>query len=76
MSKKSIFDVIGREKAFRLMERAVVAAAKKNKEAGVATASHINGRTVLSTPETTSVDAISELRRAKSRVTRAQRRRT
>jgi len=49
VSKKSIIDVIGRAEAFRLMGGAVVAAAKKNKAAGVTTASHINGRTVLDT---------------------------
>ena len=50
MSKKSIFDTMGRAEAFKLMEKAVVAAAKKNKAAGVTTASHINGRTVLVAP--------------------------
>lgn len=51
MSKKSIIDVMGRAEAFRLMEEAAVAAAKKNKAAGVTTASHINGRTVFVTPK-------------------------
>ena len=50
VSKKSIIDVIGRGGAFRLMERSVVAAAKKNKESGLMTASHINGQTVFVAP--------------------------
>ena len=47
MSKKSILDVIGRTEAFQLMEKAVVQAAKKNRDAGLTTASHVNGRTVI-----------------------------
>jgi hypothetical protein len=47
MSTKSIIDLIGRAEAFRLMGEAIADAARKNKEAGVATASHINGKTVI-----------------------------
>ena len=47
MSKKSIIDVIGRIQAFRMMEKSVVAAAEQNREAGLTTASHINGETVF-----------------------------
>jgi hypothetical protein len=47
VSKKSILDVIGRTEAFQLMEKAVVQAAERNKDAGLTTASHVNGRTVI-----------------------------
>lgn len=47
MSTKSIIDLVGRAEAFRLMGEAIADAARKNKEAGVATASHINGMTVI-----------------------------
>jgi len=42
--------VMGRDEAFKLMGKAVVAAAMRNKEAGVTTASHVNGQTVVSGP--------------------------
>ena len=51
MSKKSIFDVMGRAEAFSLMKKAVVAAAKRNRDAGVMTASHVNGQTTFSSPK-------------------------
>ncbi|WP_143694738.1 hypothetical protein [Variovorax sp. JS1663] len=47
MSTKSIIDLIGKAEAFRLMGEAIADAARKNTEAGVATASHINGVTVI-----------------------------
>lgn len=51
MSARSIIDVIGKADAFRLMGEAIAEAAQKNKEAGVTTASHIDGWTVI-TPGT------------------------
>ena len=65
MIKKSIFDVIGRAEAFRLTAQAVVAAAKRNKEAGLMTASHVNGQTVFSSPEIEALSKAGRQSRAK-----------
>jgi hypothetical protein len=57
VSKRSILDVIGRTEAFQLMERAVVQAAKKNKESGLTTACNVNGRTVITRGQATTKKA-------------------
>lgn len=48
VSKKSIIDIIGSAEGMKVIQRALTNAAKENKEAGVTTASHVNGRTVIS----------------------------
>ena len=64
MTKKSIISVIGRTEAFRLMEKAVVQAADRNRAAGVTTASYINGRTVFTRGKQTSTTSTIELKAA------------
>ena len=64
MTKKSIISVIGRKEVFRLMEKAVVQAADRNKAAGLATASYVNGRIVITPGKQTSTTSAIALKAA------------
>lgn len=47
MTKRSILDLVGSEEGLQLLRKAVAEAAKRNREAGVTTATVIDGRTVI-----------------------------
>lgn len=57
MAKRSIMNLVGSAEGLALMQQAVIAAAKQNREAGVATATVVNGKTVVIPGKVTPISA-------------------